>query len=424
MILSRNWPMVPLSEALTYIGNGLTANQSKSGGGIPVSRIETIADDCIDESRVGFVSDIPDDVIAKYLLVPGDILFSHINSEPQIGRAVVYEGRPKKLLHGMNLLRLRANEGMVNPSFLAYTLKYYREQGVFVGLATRAVGQSSINQGRLKTLEVPLPPLEEQRAIISVLGSLQRAKKARQLELTLECERKAALTEYLFTQGTRAEPTKQTEVGEIPESWQVAKLGDCCEFLQYGTSRQCNAITGGAPVLGIPNVVHRRVTGGRLRFLRATDEERKKLELRSGDLIFVRTNANRETTGRCAVFRDEIPHALFASYLIRARLNTQSLLPDFAREYTDTQRGKAYLSGRASHAADGKFNINTQTIRNVVVPQPSIDDQQEIATILRTSDKKINALEKEVQLIEELFIATLEELMTGRLSSVPLIKEH
>ena len=165
----------------------------------------------------------------------GDILFSHINSESHIGKTAVYYGSPGLLLHGMNLLLLRANKNTCDPSYLNYIMKYYRSKGVFIGLAARAVGQASINQGKMSSLEIPLPSLPEQRAIARALRAVQGAREARLRELALERERKAALMEHIFTHGTRGEATKQTEIGEMPESWDLMKLGDICS-LTTGTT--------------------------------------------------------------------------------------------------------------------------------------------------------------------------------------------
>jgi|GEM_PF-2786954 len=77
----------------------------------------------------------------------------------------------------------------------------------------------------------------------------------------------------------------------------------------------------------------------------------------------------------------------------------------------------------ASNAADGKFNINTQTIKRVLIPKPTWEEQHTISQINRSCDAKIAALEREIELHDELFRATLEELMTGRLSARGLIEE-
>ena len=72
-----------------------------------------------------------------------------------------------------------------------------------------------------------LPPLPEQRAIAHVLRAVQAAREARQREVSLERERKAALMAHLFTHGTRGEPTKQTPIGEMPGSWEVQRSAKC-----------------------------------------------------------------------------------------------------------------------------------------------------------------------------------------------------
>ena len=265
-------------------------------------------------------------------------------------------------------------------------------------------------------MSLPLPPIPEQRAIAHVLRAVQAAREARQREVNLERERKAALMAHLFTHGTRGEPTKLTPMGEIPKSWGVTTIGDIAEFLQYGTSRECTTEPIGVPVLRIPNVIGGKVDTDALKYLELQGDEADRLRLAVGDILFVRTNGRREYTGRCAVFMGEPEEASFASYLIHARLKPDTLLPQFAQFYATTPRGSSYLAGRASNAADGKFNINTQTINSVLVPQPSLDEQGEIVEVITACDAKIAALERESALLDELFRALLEELMTGRVS--------
>ena len=273
----------------------------------------------------------------------------------------------------------------------------------------------------LREFSVVCPPLPEQRAIAHVLQTIQEAKAARQRELELERERKAALMDHLFSYGTKGEPCKQTEIGEIPESWEVVKLDELRDLIQYGTSRRCNANKDGVPVLRIPNVVGGKVDIADLKFMEPSEREFQSLLLEIGDLLFVRTNGRKEYTGRCAVFQGEFQESLFASYLIRVRLKSNTALPEFVQLYTMTPRGRSYLSGRASNAADGKFNINTQTIKSVLLPLPSSLEQREIVETCRAFDRKIIALEQETERLDELFHAMLEELMTGKRSAVSLI---
>ena len=117
--------------------------------------------------------------------------------------------------------------------YLAYYLRYIKKR--LIDLAHGSTFKE-ITKGTLLNVEIPLPPLPEQRAIAYILQTIQEAKAARQRELALERERKAALMDHLFSYGTKGEPRKETEIGKIPESWEVVRLGDLVK-LKSGLSR-------------------------------------------------------------------------------------------------------------------------------------------------------------------------------------------
>jgi len=186
--LPKEWRVVRLGEVLQLMRNGLTYRQERNHKGVPVTRIETISDGNINPNKVGYISSIDKRQIEKYRLLPGDILFSHINSEPHLGKTAIYQGNPPLILHGMNLLLLRVHPSVSDPYFLFYLLNHERAKGTFIGLAARAVGQSSINMGKLRNLSVPLPPLAEQREIARILQAVDA-------KIAAEQARRAALEE-------------------------------------------------------------------------------------------------------------------------------------------------------------------------------------------------------------------------------------
>ena len=122
----------------------------------------------------------------------GDILFSHINSEPHLGKSAIYTGNPPTLIHGMNLLLIRAKKEQLDPFFLNNLFNWYRLRGIFIGIASRAVNQSSINQGKMKNLLIPLPPLEEQKQIAHILSVVDE-------KIEVEQKRKQVLKELFKT---------------------------------------------------------------------------------------------------------------------------------------------------------------------------------------------------------------------------------
>jgi type I restriction enzyme S subunit len=352
--------------------------------------------------------------LSSYFIKQGDIIFNNTNSEELVGKTALYQGENDKYVLSNHMTYMRLLRDDVDRYYLATYLHKRWFDGYYQSICRRHVNQASIGKERIRSIIVPLPLLPEQRAIAHVLSKIQAATQTQAAIAERARELKRALMAKLFTEGLRGEPLKETEIGLMPESWEVVKLDDVFEFLQYGTSERCDVDTGGIPVLRIPNVVEGKIDIGDLKFLKTSGKTVDNLRLAIGDLLFVRTNGRREYTGRCAVFKGELQEALFASYLIRARLNPETILPDFLQLYTETEEGRGQLSGRASGAADGKFNINTQIIRAVVIPRTTLDEQREIIHILQTVDAKITAAERKRAGLDELFRAMLKELMTGR----------
>jgi type I restriction enzyme S subunit len=177
-LVPEHWEVVKLENCLSLIRNGISKKQNAtSKTGYPVTRIETISEDRINPDKVGYIDNLTPTEVEKFSLRPGDILFSHINSEPQIGRSVIYEGWPSTLLHGMNLLLLRTNSNTI-PYWLNYLFMHYRAIGIFIKIAARAVNQSSINQSKMKSLPIPLPPLPEQHEIARILQAVDKKLQA------------------------------------------------------------------------------------------------------------------------------------------------------------------------------------------------------------------------------------------------------
>jgi type I restriction enzyme S subunit len=96
----------------------------------------------------------------------------------------------------------------------------------------------------LKERILPLPPLPEQKKIALILSTVQRAIEAQERIIQTTTELKKALMHKLFTEGLRNEPQKQTEIGPIPESWEVVRLGELVNFVT-GKLNSNAAVEGG-----------------------------------------------------------------------------------------------------------------------------------------------------------------------------------
>jgi type I restriction enzyme, S subunit len=300
----------------------------------------------------------------------------------------------------------------LDAEYLRYHLIFLRNE-----LLSQRYGgaQPNISQQIIRNQAVTYPPLSEQKSIAHTLLSVQRAIAAQEQIIQTTTELKKALMQKLFTEGLRGEPQKETEIGLVPESWGVVELDEKADSFQYGTSVKCGHDVEGKPVLRIPNVVGGHVDISDLKFGKPKSNELGKLALEPGDLLFVRTNGVKENAGRCSIFYGELADCYFASYLIRVRLDPAILNPSFVNMYSRTDVGTSFLSGKAIRTADGKFNINSGTLKSMLVPVPSIEEQVQIARTLETLDKKSNHVVSRRSSLQELFRTLLHELMTAKI---------
>lgn len=120
---------------------------------------------------------------------------------------------------------LRADRIKADPRFIYYSL--LTEDFINrVSNLERGASYPAVTDNDVLQQEIVVPPLPEQRAIASVLSKIQMAVEVQEKIVTTLKELKATTMAKLFREGLRGEPLKQTEIGEIPESWEVVHLGE------------------------------------------------------------------------------------------------------------------------------------------------------------------------------------------------------
>ena len=387
MNLPEHWQAVRLGDYIFKPEYGYTASATHAAIGPKFLRITDIQDDSVGWEDVPYC-ECNEDTKRKYLLVPGDIVVARIGATT--GKAYLVDDCPESIFASY-LIRVKTQSSLFSPFLSTYfrTHDYWRQ--IRQSKGGRLKG--GVNIPILQNLKIPLPPLPEQRAIAHVLGAIQEGKAARQRELELERERKAALMDHLFSYGTKGEPRKQTEIGEIPESWEVVRLGKIVT-LQRGKdlpvqSRRAEdiPIVGSNGIVGwhnepvenvpIPGVATGR--SGSIGLLTYIDQPYWPLNT----ALYVRD------------FHGNNP--LFVYYWLH-------LFPF-----------EKYGQGVSVPT------LNRNLVHPVPFRLPPLPEQAEIAEILQAFDSKIIALEQEAARLDELFHAMLDELMTGKRSAVPLI---
>ena len=162
-----DWVETTLGQEFEICKNGKNYKDGISTEGLPISRIQTIASGKIDLTKVGFGNFFLQDA-EGFLLEEGDILFSHINSLPHVGKVAIVQHNHLPLIHGMNLLRMRfANSNDTN--FMFYLMQNESMRDEIRSRAQVAVNQVSINISSIKTIKIVIPPLRTQKEIASLI---------------------------------------------------------------------------------------------------------------------------------------------------------------------------------------------------------------------------------------------------------------
>ena len=167
--IPKNWEKDKLKNILDILRNGANIKQFDNADGIPISRIETIANGYVDFNKVGYAN-IYDDKYKDYYIQKGDILLSHINSVAHLGKCA-FCNFDSKLIHGMNLLLLRANQNIL-PKFLYYLLNSQILKKQLPSITKKSVNQASMSTTNLGNLNVIYPiNKNEQQEIVDVLDA-------------------------------------------------------------------------------------------------------------------------------------------------------------------------------------------------------------------------------------------------------------
>jgi type I restriction enzyme S subunit len=269
----------------------------------------------------------------------------------------------------------------------------------------------TLNSSKLERLEIACPPRDEQRKIAAVLSLVQRAIEQQERLIALTTELKKALMHKLFTEGLHGEPQKETEIGLIPESWEVVPLGDSLEMAQYGTSAKGGS-QGAVALLRMTNQRDGRITAENLQFVELRDREVTSFRVEKDDILFNRTNSF-DLVGRTAIFELE-GDFVFASYLIRLRTERERLRPHFLNDYFNAETTQRRLKTIATRAVS-QSNISATRLRGFPIPIPPIDEQDEISQVLAAVDSKLNVCMQKNKLLNEAFSVLLHQLMTAQI---------
>lgn len=331
---------------------------------------------------------------ARQVIRQDDVIFATVR--PTLRRVAMIHPELNGEVCSTGFCVLRARKEELSPQFLYFYLLTETVRERVEALQTGAT-YPAINDSDLFRLEIPLPSLAEQEAVVHALQAVQKTREMRKRELALERERKGALVDYLFAHGTHSEQTKQTDFGEIPESWRVLPLGTVVKFKSGSTrpkdlsdtrtEEKCVPVYGGNGIMGFT------VQGS--------------------------SNEKLLTIGRVGAYCGCVHIAEAPNWITDNALYSTQFFEDASVDFLAEQL--KYLQLNQLKRAGAQPLVTQGVLHALNICLPPLADQKAIAEVLSACDRKIVASRREAELHEELFGAMVEELLSGRIGLAAML---
>jgi type I restriction enzyme S subunit len=252
--------------------------------------------------------------------------------------------------------------------------------------------------------EIPFPPLPIQQKIVKILDTIQSAVEIQEKIIEKTKELKKSLMAELFKYGgpsfRRGRKLKKTEIGEIPEDWEVVRLGEVCRLRVEQVFPKEDEIYVGLEHIDSGEIrLNRYGKGAQVRSL--------KNKFYANDILY---NKLRPYLDKAVIVENE---GVCSTDLLVIKCNEEKILPHYLINLLHTPQFLNFAT--STMTGTNHPRTSWEFLKIFKLPLPPLPEQQEIAEILQTIDQKIEIEKKKKELYEELFRTMLNKLMNGEI---------
>ena len=343
--------------------------------------------------------------------------------------------------------------GIINPiGKISSEFIYYFLKTIDFKILTHESIMPSLQLSKIKTLDIPIPPLNEQTRIVEkieeLFSKLDHTKNILEIVKLQLLEYKESFLKSLFegklTEKWRNENKtnlksllEKIKLGRknqdkklqdiefntingffmIPPEWVWIKVGIISENIQYGTSEKATTTKSKIPVLRMGNIQDGELNFDNLKYYPENWKNLKQFLLHAGDVLFNRTNSA-ELVGKTAVYKESHPVTVFAGYLVRVKIIDETYNPLLLSWYINSIFGKSYIKTVVTQQV-GQANVNATKLAIMPIPLMSFEEQYEIHSQLEMAFSLIKNTESIVNSmllqIDTLRSTILKQAFEGKL---------
>ena len=393
-VLPVGWVKTRLGDVCNFINGRAFKVSEWSDEGLPIIRIQNLNN--IEAKHNHF----PGVVDERHSVIEGDLLFAWSGTPGTSFGAHIWRGGEAVL--NQHIFKVVTDQSVVLPGFMKLVFDYNID--FIIDKAQGGVGLKHITRKDLEAIEIAVPRLEVQARILKRLKNVLARIDSSRLEL-LPCVEQTYLYQAAILRSLYVKGVSASVIGHG-----AIQLSSVVRDIRYGTSKKSHLNSSGVPVLRIPNIVSGNISTNELKYSEFDEGSLQKLSLEVGDVLIVRSNGSVELVGRSAVVSQEHVGMVYAGYLIRIRPDLSKILPSYLNCMFQAPQVRRQIE-QAARSTSGVNNINSTELMNLLIPCPSIADQQNAIDELSKSEIKALALRAELNKVLVLLPNVEKEVM-------------
>jgi len=335
---------------------------------------------------------------ATELLPVGSVLFS---SRAPIGHVAI---NTVPMATNQGFKSLVVDSQRADAGYLYWWLKSHRSfmEGLGNGATFKEVSKAVVSR-----VEIPLPPLDEQRRIAAILDQSDEVRLKQKASLDLiDCMRPAVFTEHFGDPVTN------------PRRWERVPFGDILDEIQGGWSPICLdrvAAEDEWGVLKLGAVTYGRYDGCANKALPPEQQPRPELEIQAGDILFSRKNTH-DLVAASVLVHESRPRLMFPDLMFRIRIKPGSdLNPVYLQGLISFPTKRREIQKLASGAAGSMPNISKGRLQTVLIERPPLAQQEAFARAIGRVEELRAKVMRSLDQLNDLFSSVQHRAFCGEL---------
>ena len=391
--------MAKLLEITGKAISGEWGQDDDTGTGIPVLRTTNFTNEGFVNYKNVVTRSISKKNITEKYLRHGDIIIekSGGSDKQPVGRVIFFEGEENKYLFNnfTGLLRVQNPEEWL-PKYVFYALYAYYRNGGTRAFENRTTGLHNLQvDNYVKSVDIPKLSYRKQQHICETLDHVHDAISYRERQLTKLDELVKARFVEMF-----GDPIQNEKCWEIKSLFDLGYCKNGMNFHKgdHGVEIHC---------LGVGDFKDRSTIHQveNLPFVALNESPDSDYLLQDGDIVFVRSNGNKELVGRClAIYPANVP-VTYSGFCIRYRLTSEEASVAYLLRVLKADSVRKKMAGRGANIQ----NLNQQTLSQLAIPLPPLSLQNQFADFVAEVDKSKVEVQKALDQTQLLFDSLMQQ---------------